>query len=140
MGFWSNVKKALQKIVKPPPISPPPIRRSTRAPKRKPVSRPTPPPIPRVTQPDFAEMLPAAWSRRSKDMFVDTFGGDSPVIRDWAAQELYYRAYFDFTAPTWVKRNARKDLERYMQSTYGVSFNRVFDWEAYKEAYGIGDM
>lgn len=87
---------------------------------------------------EFREFLPVDWSDRSADMWYDTFSESTGIFYDWTAQALYHDAYFNFDLTTDQIRGIRDNLHDYMQQVYGVDFLQTFDWQRYREDYGLG--
>lgn len=65
------------------------------------------------------------------DSFAPVDEVDDPVL-----QSVFHAAYFDFNLPTRDKVAAREALKDYLLYDYGIDFDTVFDWRAYKAAYG----
>lgn len=83
---------------------------------------------------DF-DFLPNEWSETEQTLFADAF---EPVgaFDDSIAQALFNEGYFNFDISSDDRVAIREALDGYMMDTYGVDFNDVFDWEAWREAYG----
>lgn len=73
----------------------------------------------------FGQLENHLWGEAFGDEFYD------PV-----AQYLYHEAYFN--SDNWgsgALTRLRDDLRSYLMSEYGMSFDAVFDWEVWREAY-----
>lgn len=145
MGFWRNVAKSFRRATsqltrrqrrkqEPPPpervIRPTPRPRKREEPPIPPSEIPTP--FPDINPRD---VVPVRWYEREKDMYIDAFQAVG-VYDDWVAQTMFNEAYFNFDAPRDQIRRTQHEFEAYMRRTYGVEFGDIFDFEAYREAYG----
>ena len=71
------------------------------------------------------------------DKAIENIGGDlGDQIRDdeWVSF-LYHEAMWDFEIPADYRANAYDAFVDYMETNYGVEWDEVYDWEAYREAY-----
>jgi hypothetical protein len=80
------------------------------------------------------------WSEDEANLFADAIGnmGDeigAQVAQDEWANFLYHEAMWDFDIPADYRAGAYDAFVEYMQDTYGVEWDEVYDWEAYREAY-----
>lgn len=74
------------------------------------------------------------WSSREQNMWGDF--SDFGVTGDVQAETLFHEAYFNFDLDTETINAIRDAFDGYMMEEYGIDFDAVFDWEAYREAYG----
>jgi hypothetical protein len=59
------------------------------------------------------------------------------VMQDPNAQALFHEAFFHRDAWDSEQLGAIRDtLREYLYDTYDIDFDAVFDWEAWREAYG----
>jgi hypothetical protein len=66
-------------------------------------------------------------------------GYNDELFNDQWVRTLYDISLFDFGNVTREDRAlAINALRDYMESEYGMDFDDVFDWEAYREAYDSG--
>lgn len=74
------------------------------------------------------------WSAREQDLWgdIEQFG----VADDPQAQTLFHEAYFNFDLDTDTINAIRDAFDGYMMDEYGIDFDAVFDWNAYREMYG----
>lgn len=79
------------------------------------------------------DYLPEDWSAFQKNLYGDAFG--DVFYSDRTAEVLYNEAFFNFDAREGEITALREALEQYMMSEYGVDFNEVFDWDAWRENY-----
>lgn len=66
-------------------------------------------------------------------LFTESFGDE---FNDPVAQALYHEAYF--SRGTWETEELgaiRDNLRSYLMDEYGINFDEVFDWAAWREAY-----
>ncbi len=67
-------------------------------------------------------------------LYDEAFGAD---FYDPTAQALYHEAYFN--RGVWEPEELsaiRESLNSYLIDNYGIDFDAVFDWDAWREAYG----
>lgn len=81
------------------------------------------------------DFLPNDWSDAEKNLWHDTF---DPIggFADRQAQALFDAGYFNTDISSDDRSAIRDALSDYLMDTYGVDFDEVFDWEAWREAYG----
>lgn len=74
------------------------------------------------------------WSNAERGMWedFDSFG----VVDDPVAQAMFHEAYFNFDHDSETINTLRDAFDDYMHSEYGIDFDSVFDWDAYRESYG----
>lgn len=79
--------------------------------------------------------LPDNWSNNEKDMWVGAF---EPIgaFDDRHAQALFNEGYFNFELPSDERVAIREALDEYLMNEYGIDFDEIFDWEAWRDAYG----
>ena len=80
------------------------------------------------------------WSDDENALFADALGNLSDelgeqVANDEWAQFLYHEAMWDFDISADYRANAYDAFVDYMESTYGIEWDEIYDWEAYREAY-----
>lgn len=83
------------------------------------------------------DFLPDDWTATEKDLWahIDDFHGG--IIDDPVAQALYDEGYFSPNKWSSDELSAiRGELDRHMMAEYGVDFSEIFDWDAWREAYG----
>jgi hypothetical protein len=72
-------------------------------------------------------------------MFDQMAGYNDELFNDQWVRTLYDISLFDFGNVTKEDRAlAINALRDYMEQEYGMDFDDVFDWEAYREAYDSG--
>jgi hypothetical protein len=81
------------------------------------------------------DFLPNDWSDPEKGLWADAF---EPIgaFNDPHAQALFNAGYFDEGWSRDERAAIREELSDYLMDAYGVDFDEVFDWEAWREAYG----
>lgn len=70
-------------------------------------------------------------------LWLDAFAANADVFYDPTAQALFHEAYFN--PGGWESDQLaaiRDNLHDYLQEEYGIDFDEVFDWDAWREAYG----
>lgn len=81
---------------------------------------------------------PDHWDDSEAEMFQDLVDAN-PQIADNDTVELYFHtAYFDTdTGLTQAELDVvRDELHDYLYEEYGIEWDDVFDWEAFREWYG----
>lgn len=81
------------------------------------------------------DFLPNNWGDNERNLYFDAF---EPVgaYQDTTAQALYNEGYFNYDISTEQRVAIREALDNYMWQEYGVDFQEIFDWEAFRDAYG----
>ena len=75
------------------------------------------------------------WSYVEFGLFDQMAGGYQPFYEDRQLQALYDSALFNHDVSSDDRAAIIEGLRDYMWDEYGVDFDDVFDWEAYREAY-----
>lgn len=83
------------------------------------------------------DFLPNNWSETEKDLWQDAFESVG-AFDDRYAQTLFNAGYFETDYSSDERSAIRDRLSEYLMDEYGVDFDDVFDWEAWREAYGEG--
>jgi hypothetical protein len=73
-----------------------------------------------------------------QELWNSAFGGEYfEVMQDRHAQALFHEAFFRRDAWDSDQLGTLRDsLREYLYDTYDIVFDAVFDWEAWREAYG----
>lgn len=79
--------------------------------------------------------LPQEWSERESEIWNSSFG-EYDALYDPVAQALYNEGYFNFDIDSDQRAAIRDALDEYMSQEYGIDFDDVFDWDAWRDAYG----
>lgn len=79
--------------------------------------------------------LPHDWSETESEIWQSSFG-DFDAFYDPVAQALYNEGYFNFDIDPDQRAAIREALDEYMEHEYGLDFDDVFDWDAWRDAYG----
>jgi hypothetical protein len=83
---------------------------------------------------DFDFINAQNWSDAERELWGGAFG-ESDTFFDPVAQALFNEGYFNFDLSTEQIGQIRDTLHDYLIDEYGIDFDQVFDWEAYREAY-----
>lgn len=75
------------------------------------------------------------WSYIEFGLYDQMASGNMELYNDNFAQNLYDAALFDHDISRDDRAAVMDTLRDYMWDEYGVDFDDVFDWEAYREAY-----
>jgi hypothetical protein len=81
---------------------------------------------------------PSDWSRFEHELWERTAGGLG-IEQDRYAQALYAEGWFNWDISPADRAGIREGMYQYMQDTYSVNFDDVFDWQAWRDAYGSGE-
>jgi hypothetical protein len=76
-------------------------------------------------------------SGAEQSLWISSFASNENLYYDATAQALFHEAYFN--PGGWDKDELsaiRDNLHDYLMDEYGIDFDEVFDWEAWREAYG----
>lgn len=84
---------------------------------------------------DQWENLPDEWSPTESQLFEQFVNGDDLMENDRLLQALYDEAMFNFDLPHSDRVLILETMRDYVWDEYGIDFDDVFDWEAYREAY-----
>jgi hypothetical protein len=83
---------------------------------------------------DFENEFIGRWSATEDLLWNDAFGSQ---FNDQTAQALYHAAYFDQDYSTDERVQIRQAFADYLADEYDIDFDDVFDWETWRESYGV---
>jgi hypothetical protein len=143
MSLWGRLVDTAKAVVRavrdpksfaPPPLpttppEPAPGRPGPRA--RPPAPRQAPRRVERVSRAD----LPRAWGPNKASLWADATMGEPAFARDWRAQAFYDAALFTHSEEREDREQNLANFKQYIWDEYGIDWDDVFDWEAYREAY-----
>lgn len=80
------------------------------------------------------------WSEDESRLFesaMGEIGGDlaETIKGDEWVSFLYHEAMWDFEIDAHYRSGAYDAFVEYMQVNYGIEWDEIYDWEAYREAY-----
>ena len=81
------------------------------------------------------------WSEDETRLFADALGNlDNDNLAERVAGDewvgfLYHEAMWDFEISGDYRQGAYDAFIDYMESVYGIEWDEIYDWEAYREAY-----
>lgn len=76
------------------------------------------------------------WSTDYRSVYEDLASGTT-ALNDRIAQELFDAGFVSMDyADSGLLNGIRESLSSYLMSEYGIDFDDVFDWDAWREAYG----
>lgn len=78
------------------------------------------------------------WSSVEFSLYDTAVGNNPGAFEDTFTQALYDTALFNFDIDANERAIVLDALRDRMWDEYGVDFDDVFDWEAYREAYDSG--
>ena len=81
---------------------------------------------------DPFDFIPENWSDVERQLW-EPFGD---AVDDSMAQTPFNEGYFNPDLTTDERVAIREALDDYLQDVYGYDFSEIFDWEAWREAYG----
>jgi hypothetical protein len=67
----------------------------------------------------------------------ESMAHDTDALNDSMLQSMFDLAFFDQDASHDIRENARDWVDEYLADEYGFDFDEWFDWEAWREAYGV---
>lgn len=82
---------------------------------------------------DASDFAPIDWSANASTLYTNSFAL-LPSFEDPIAQRLYNEAYHNRSLSSDERVRFRENLNSYLLDTYGIDFNRVYDWEAFRDA------
>lgn len=83
---------------------------------------------------DWSEGL--GWSRTEELLFENLGRENQNVFEDELLQQAFDLGWFDMNVSSGYREAAREFVVEWLDSEYGVQFDDVFDWQAWREAYG----
>ena len=83
------------------------------------------------------ENLPSEWGETESRLYEELISetGESALADDRIFQALYDEAMFNFDLSHQDRVDILDTMRDYAWDEYGIDFDDVFDWEAYREAY-----
>lgn len=81
------------------------------------------------------------WSPEETALFNDALESihNGPLAEQIASDDwvgfLYHEAMWDFEIPADYRQGAYDAFVDYMEENYGIEWDEIYDWEAYREAY-----
>jgi hypothetical protein len=70
------------------------------------------------------------WSDRTRDAYGEAFNVSDEILRDPFVLTAFEDAFFK------KEEGAQEALIEYLREEYGYEWEDVWDWEAWREAYG----
>lgn len=80
------------------------------------------------------------WSYIEFGLFDNMANGYLPMYEDRQLQALYDAALFNHDIASSDRAAIVNGLREYMWDEYGIDFDDIFDWEAYRESYDSGGV
>jgi len=88
---------------------------------------------------DQLAWLDGMWSQRVRDSYEKGFHGeDGPyaqALRDPFVILQFHTAFIDKAVPEHLRDASRDGLQIFLWQEYKLRFGKVFDWDAFREAY-----
>lgn len=80
---------------------------------------------------------PHNWDDAETEMYLDLIEANPELAGNGTVELYYHTAYFETNSglTQGELEVVRDDLHRYLEREYGIDWDTVFDWEAYREAY-----
>lgn len=72
------------------------------------------------------------WSDRTQHAYETAFDAPDEILSDPLVLRMFENAFFEHS------RDAEVALINYLFDEYGLEWEDVWDWEAWREAYGEG--
>lgn len=77
------------------------------------------------------------WSDVELNLYQEAFDNMEDAFNDRTFQFLYDQSLFEWDYYTHEERRAtQRQMKDYLFDNYGIDFDAVFDWEAYRANYG----
>jgi hypothetical protein len=77
------------------------------------------------------------WSNVELSLYQEAFDSTEDAFNDRTFQFLYDQSLFEWDHYTHDERVATQEaMKDYLFDNYGIDFDAVFDWEAYRANYG----
>lgn len=76
------------------------------------------------------------WSSTEERLFSDLGDANEAVFDDPLLQQAFDIGWFDMNVSGEYRESAREFVVEWLSSQYGIEFDDVFDWDAWREAYG----
>lgn len=83
---------------------------------------------------EWAEGL--GWSSTEERLFEDIGARNENIFGDDLLQQAFDIGWFDMNVSTEYREAARDYVVEWLDTEYGIAFDDVFDWDAWREAYG----
>lgn len=83
---------------------------------------------------EWAENL--GWSGIEERLFEDIGERNEQIFQDELLQQAFDIGWFDMDVGSDYREAAREFVYEWLESEYGIDFDEVFDWDAWREAYG----
>lgn len=83
---------------------------------------------------EWAEGL--GWSSTEERLFEDIGNANENAFGDELLQQAFDIGWFDMNVSTEYREAAREYVVGWLRDEYGIEFDDVFDWDAWREAYG----
>lgn len=83
---------------------------------------------------DWAEGL--GWSSTEERLFADLGNANQDVFNDELVQQAFDIGWFNMDVGSDYREAAREFVVEWLHNEYGIEFDDVFDWDAWREAYG----
>lgn len=83
---------------------------------------------------EWAEGL--GWSSTEERLFEDIGERNEQIFNDELLQQAFDVGWFDMNVSSEYREAAREFVIEWLDSEYGIEFDDVFDWDAWREAYG----
>lgn len=82
---------------------------------------------------EWAEGL--GWSGFEEHLFENIGNANEAIFQDDLLQQAFDIGWFDMNVASDYREAAREFVYEYLEDVYGVDFDEVFDWDAWREAY-----
>ena len=86
------------------------------------------------TNDDWADGL--GWSSFEEDAFERIGAENALIFDDDLLQQAFDVGYFNMDVDKDYREAAREFVTEWLEVEYGVEFDAVFDWDAWRENYG----
>lgn len=76
------------------------------------------------------------WSSIEERLFEDIGSRNANIFDDDLLQAAFDIGWFDMNVSSDYREAAREFVYEWLDQEYGIDFDDVFDWDAWREAYG----
>lgn len=76
------------------------------------------------------------WSSIEEHLFSEIGEHNEAIFGDELLQQAFDIGWFDMDVGADYREAAREFVYEYLETEYGIDFDEVFDWDAWREAYG----
>lgn len=76
------------------------------------------------------------WSNTQEHLYGDIGAHNEAIFQDELLKQAFDIGWFNMDVDHRFREAAREFVVEWLDTEYGIDFDEVFDWEAWREAYG----